>query len=255
MKMINSSKMLAMSALVVLSLCSVTASAQQAPAPKGADAAKEAGFKVVGQDGEEVSDEEATYWATVRGIETIQKRPVLKEGRLAISAYAGLIPNNIFEQYFPLGVRVNYFLLESLGLELSGSYALSNETTLRDYVEDERGIAASGLLLGDRQVAHVNFGVTWSPIFGKTAFRNKSINYFDMFLLGGAGVVIKRTQPDFNAEETIGGSVEGVLGAGMLYHFNNNMGLRLDFRQFIFLKASGGVANPSEVSVGFMYML
>lgn len=254
MKMINRSKMLALSAFLTLSLGGQALYAQ-GPAASDAKADQQGGFKVVDEGGQELKSEDPTYWSTVRGIETIQKRPVLKEGRLAVTAYAGMIPNNIFEQYFPIGLRVNYFILENLGLELSGSYALSNETTLNDYVNDDKGINATGLLLGDRQISHINFGVTWSPIFGKTAFRNKSLNYFDMYLLGGAGVVIKKTQQDFNTPESVGGSVEGVLGAGMMYYFNENIGLRADFRQFIFAKASKGVANPSEISLGFMYML
>lgn len=234
--------------LVAMTTLSSASAVAQAPA----DSNKPYEVK---KDGEKLTPDDPMYWATVRGIQTIQKREILKDGRLAITAYAGLIPNNIFEQYFPVGARLNYYLLESLSVELSGAYALGSETDLRKYVLDQQGINASGVLLGDVQIAHVTFGVTYSLLFGKTAWRNNSVQYFDLFVFGGAGVVIKETTADFGREPETSGDVEGALGIGLQYFLNNNMALRLDYRQFIFPKVTGGVANPSEASLGFSYFL
>lgn len=231
--------------VALISLCAANAMAQT-------DSTKPLEVK---KDGEKLSPDDPMYWATVRGIQTIQKREILKDGRLAVTAYAGLIPNNIFEQYFPVGARLNYYLLESLSVELSGSYAIGSETDLRKYVQDDQGINASGVLLGDVQIAHVTFGVTYSLLFGKTAWRNKTVQYFDVYVFGGAGVVIKETTSDFGREPETSGDVEGALGLGVQYFLNNDMALRLDYRQFIFPKVTGGVANPSEISLGFSYFL
>lgn len=202
----------------------------------------------------DIDPDDPMYWATVRGVETVQRREILKEGRFAVSAYGGIIPNNIFEQYVPVGLRLNYFVLEQVGLELSGNYALAMDTGLTATLKDDQGAGASAVLLGDKQISHVNFGVMWTPVFGKLAWRNKSLNYFDFYLLGGVGTLIKSTEATINGADTTGFVVEGTLGAGFFFFFNEHVALRTDYRQFIFGKGTGGVANPSEVSVGATYM-
>lgn len=247
-------KMMCLCALAVLGMAfgSSTAMAQ------GAAPAQDAEVKpteVTTEDGEALSKDDPMYWATVRGIQTIQKRGIQKDGRLSLTAYAGIIPNNIFERYYPVGLRVSYYVLESLSAELSGSYAFGQRTDLENYVLDDQGINADGLLLGDVQLAHVTFGVNYSLMFGKLAWLDDEIDYFDVYVFGGAGVVIKETREDFGEEPVVSGAVEGALGLGVQYFFNNDFALRLDYRQFIFPKVTGGVANPSEFSLGLSYFL
>ena len=118
-----------------------------------------------------------------------------------------------------------------------------------------KGAAAAGVLLGDQQLGRLNFGITWSPLFGKTSFSNRALNYFDMYIFGGFGMLAKQTQADFGLDPEVGFSPEGALGGGFMFFLNENMIIRLDFRQFIFQKVTGGVANPTELSAGFTYML
>lgn len=193
--------------------------------------------------------------AKLRGVEAVAPKAILKEGRFSLSAYTGIIPNNIFEQYVPLGLRADYYILENLGVEVAGSYVLGVDTGLTDTLQDEGGIGATGVLLGDKQVAHMNFGVVWSPIFGKAAFQNKSLNYFDFYVFGGFGLVVKQTQSSFGAAASTGVEPEGVVGLGLSLYLNEKMAMRADYRQFIFRKITGGVANPSEASIGFTYFL
>ena len=241
--------------VVAALLCAMAspAMAQEATTPAPAATTGVATGEVV--EKEELDPNDPLYWAKLRQIETVQRREILKEGRIGLSLYTGIIPNNIFEQYFPIGGRINYFVLENLGLELSGNYALSSDTGLIDTLSDSQGVGATAVQLGDRQRGHVNFGVMWSPVFGKMAWRNKSLNYFDFYLLGGAGTVFKSTQATIGSdEELVRPAVEGMLGAGMFFFLSQRWSLRLDFRQFIFTKVTGGVANPSEVSLGLMFM-
>lgn len=193
------------------------------------------------------------YWAKLRDVYTMQKRAFQKQGRFAATVYGGLIPNNAFEKYVPFGVRLNYFVLENLGLELATSYALSFKTGLEDQIrEASPGPGAQQVLVGDTQLSHTNFGVVWSPFYGKTAFYSSGLNYFDVYLFAGAGLVVTETQPDFNADPEKEFKPEGALGAGMAFYLGEHAALRLDFRQFVFQKVEGvgGVATPSEVSAG-----
>ncbi|MEM1350634.1 MAG: outer membrane beta-barrel domain-containing protein, partial [Myxococcota bacterium] len=193
--------------------------------------------------------------ADTRGIFTVQPRPMQKVERLAATAYIGTIPNNIFEQYFPVGVRLNYYILENLGVELAGSYAVRSDPGLTETIEDPRGVGADGVLLGDRQISHFNFGLTWSPFFGKTSFLNQGVSYFDAFVFAGVGAVVKESQVDFGTPANTGISPEGVLGLGLMYLLSQDISVRVDFRQYIFQSVRGGTATPSEVSLGFTYFV
>lgn len=203
-------------------------------------------------DDETLDPDDPLYWAKLRDVYTVQKRAFQKQGRLAVTVYGGLIPNNAFEKYIPIGLRINYFILENLGLELASSYAINIETGLESVIREPQGAGAQQILVGDTQLSHTNFGVVWSPFYGKTAFYNSALNYFDFYLFAGAGLVITETVPDFNEEPESDFKPEGALGAGLAYYLGDNAAVRIDFRQFVFQKVEGvgGVANPSEVSLG-----
>lgn len=213
-----------------------------------ADAPAEEGTEEEGAERPDPSD--PLYWAEMRDVFTVQKRPFLKEGRFSATVYAGLIPNNIFEQYFPLGLRFNYFILENIGVEFSGSYSLKSESGLDETVTDPQGIGAQDILIGDTQRIHSSLTVLWSPFYGKTSFYNSALNYFDLYVAAGAGVVVTQTQPDFNADPTSDTNVKGALGAGLAYYFGQRVALRFDFRQFLYNTEAGGLTKASEVSLG-----
>ncbi|GEM_PF-1689677 len=217
------------------------------------------------------------YWSTMRDVYSLQKRAFQKDGRFSLTLYGGIIPNNIFESYVPVGLRLNYFVLENIGIELSTSYSFSYDKGLADTIQEDTGVSAQQVLVADQQVAYafdfdnpardregldvgklfipsrVNFGVVWSPFYGKTAFYNSVISYFDFYLFAGAGLAITQTQRDFNAPKDADIKPEGALGAGMAFYLGQHLVTRLDFRQFVFAKVNGGVANPSEISLGLGY--
>ena len=196
------------------------------------------------------------YWAKVREIHTVQKRYLQKVGRFSASVYGGVIPNNIFERYYPVGLRLDYFILENIGIEVAGARAFKAPTSLEGVMDEDAGVNSKAVRVADSQVWHTNFGLLWSPFYGKTSFYENKIGYFDMYLFGGAGLVVTKTPDVANQpEDEVPSYVkpEGVLGAGLAFYAINNATVRLDYRQFIFQKVSGvgGVANPSEVSLGF----
>lgn len=255
----RSSRLIGLLVFAALLLTLSSASAQEEGAAEG-DAIEAAATDTSdsgaseAQVEEELDPDDPNYWAKTRDIFTVQKRPFQKQGRFSATFYTGIIPNNIFERYFPAGVRLNYYILENIGLELSGSYAFKADTDLKATIKEDQGVGAQQVLIGDTQVSHSNFGVVWSPFYGKTAFYNTVLNYFDLYLMGGAGLVITETQTDFNADTSAEFKPEGVLGGGIAFYFGQNASLRVDYRQFVFQKHEdngGGVANPSEISLGF----
>lgn len=251
---------LALSALIcslaALTLAPSLAMAQQAEAPASdtSDTAVPLSTQTTSQE-LPPDDDSAMYWAAMRDIYTVQKRAFTKEGRLSLTLYGGLIPNNIFEQFFPVGLRANYFLLENIGMELASSYAFRSKTGLEDILQDPKGIQAQQVLMGNSQVSHSNFAIMWSPFYGKSAMLGKYLHYFDLYLVAGAGLAISEIETDFNQSSSIEVKPEGVLGGGMAVFLTNHLGLRADFRQFVFERAGNlsGVSRPSEVSLGLSW--
>jgi outer membrane beta-barrel protein len=232
-------------------LVSLSPAMAQQPAPAAPEAANPAAPGAAAEQApqEEIDPNDPLFWAKTRDIFTVQKRPFQKQGRFAATIYGGIIPNNIFEQYYPVGLRLNYFILENIGLELAASYAFTVDTGLSDTIQSLDDDVPEPLI-GDTQVFHSNFGVVWSPFYGKTSFNNTVLNYFDLYLFGGAGLVITETQPDYGEPVSTATKPEGVLGAGLSFYLGDHATIRADYRQFIFQKVTGGVANPSEVSLG-----
>ncbi|MFP4600312.1 MAG: outer membrane beta-barrel domain-containing protein, partial [Persicimonas sp.] len=247
----NSSRFISLLVFAALLVGFSPAMAQETDA--AADGNAEAAEEEQSSEEEQLDPEDPQFWAKSREVYTVQKRPFLKEGRFAATLYGGIIPNNIFEQYFPAGLRLNYYILENIGLELAGSYAFKAPTGLKEDVRDQQGVGAEQILIGDTQIFHGNFGVVWSPFYGKTSFYSSALNYFDLYLFGGVGMVVTETQNDFNTPPDTGVKAEGVLGAGLAFYLGENASIRMDYRQFVFPQVNppGGIAQPSEVSLGF----
>lgn len=247
-------------AIAAASFAVAPAAAQQSAS--GESTKGEAAAESGSGGGQEGADEEKDkpdpnspdYWSEIRKVHTVQKRDFQKVNRFSVTAYGGLIPNNIFERYFPVGIRLNYFILENLGIELAGSYAFQSNTRLEEILSEPSGVGAEGVRVADSQRSHTNFGIVWSPFYGKTALYDNAIGYFDMYVFGGMGMMVAKTAEQLNQpKEEIPTVIkpEGVLGGGIAFYLLENAAIRADFRQFAFQKETGGVSNPSEVSVGF----
>ena len=222
-----------------------------------------AGGEAGGDAGLELEDpaERDLYWGDRRDVSVVQKRLFTKDGRLEVTAYSGVIPNDSFMTYIAVGGRVGYYFVESIGVEVSGAYsggALQIESGLSDDLRNDEDLQASVRLLS-RQNYRLNAAVTWSPFYGKFALIDAWLSNFDIYLVGGLGVVVTESPPPLSAPAGTANEVdpkpEGVLGAGIRFFVNDFTSVRLDYRQGIFEKLGGGVSTPSEISLGASFFL
>lgn len=228
----------------LLVLVTVVAVAPAAWAQEGGGAADE------GPLAEELQD----YWAERRDIRVIEHRLFEKAQRHELTAYFGIIPNDPFINYYPIGLRYDYWLLESVGLEADFSYigdTFRSDSDLSTFLSDN----GADVVLLDQQRWRGHFGVNWAPFYGKIAFLNLKLLHFDFNLFGGIGVVAVRSLNEDRTEEVDEYKVEGSLGCGVNLWFVDWFSLRIDFRQFIFEKAGGGAAHPSEISFGLSFFI
>lgn len=198
------------------------------------------------------ADQDA-FWADRRGVSVLQRRLYPTDGEFQLSLYVGAIPNDPFLRYFPVGLRAGYWVGESISIELSGSFIgpIRSESDLAEFLSQTSEI---DVFLRDEQIWRANVVALWSPIYGKFSFLGTKLAHFDWYFGAGFGVAGVENPLRDNlgvVESEI--KPEAVIATGWNLHFHQNWAGRIDYRQFIFQKASGGVTLPSEISLGVSY--
>jgi outer membrane beta-barrel protein len=201
-----------------------------------------------GQDEERVAPQLEQFWT--REVEAVQPLQVHKTRALELAVMVGVIPNDPYLFYIPLGLRAAFHLTERWAIEISFEGNLSVDTGLRRFLEEND--AALRAQIRDRQQLRVGAGASLAPLYGKVAIGRRVI-HFDGYLAAGAGVV--RTA----AEESIGLSAairpDFYLGTGLRVFVHGRWLLRLEGRQYLYLRPTdssgrgGGVGFPLELAV------
>ena len=222
------------------------APAEEAPLPSSGE---ELGLGSVEKDLE-------LYWGGKRDVSVVQKRLFPKDGRFEFTLFGGVIPNDPFLTYIPIGGRFNYYFQESISLEVAGSFTggpLQLDSELTTFLKNQRNIRANVDLL-DIQQWRAGATFVWSPFYGKLALLNAKLSHFDINLQGGFGVLQAESPPQNGiGDPATEFKPEGILGAGFRFFVTDNVTLRVDYRQFIFQKVNGGVATPSELTLGVSF--
>lgn len=207
-------------------------------------------------DGEElgtgsVEGDLELYWGGKRELSVVQKRLFTKDNKMEVSLFTGIIPNDPFVTYVPLGGRFNYYFLESISLEVAGSWAgLQLDSDLSSFLKNEKKIQANVELL-DVQQWRAGAGVVWSPFYGKMALLQRKLAHFDINVMAGFGALGVESPPQDGIGDPVKETrIEGILGAGFRFFLTKSVTLRVDYRQYIFQKTNGGTATPSEISLG-----
>lgn len=189
-----------------------------------------------------------SFWAEQRRVRVLQRRLYQTDGDFQLSLYVGSVPNDPFLNYFPVGLRFGYHLSETLAVELSGAYNIETQTDLADFLDETGDVS---VFLRDIQKWRANVAILWSPIYGKFSFAGTKLAHFDWFLGAGVGVVgVENPSTDNLNDVSTGVKPEVAIITGWNLHLTQRWALRLDYRQFIFQKEDGGVAFPSELSLG-----
>jgi outer membrane beta-barrel protein len=200
------------------------------------------------QDEEKVAPLLESYWGTE--VEVVQPRKVETARTVEIVGLVGVIPNDAFLVYVPVGVRVAYHVGARWALEASTEYNLSVDTGLRSYLEQSD--AELRARIRDRQQVRINAGALWSPVYGKVAMGRRVVR-FDGYLMGGAGIV--RTGEEKTVDLAAAVRPDFHLGAGLRVFLGGRFVARLEYRQYMFLRPQdnlgrgGGVGFPSEIAL------
>ena len=198
-----------------------------------------------------VSDQVAPVaWEENDTITVIQRLPYERAGRFYVTAFAGVVPNDPFVVYTPVGLRVGRFFNESLALELSASYldAFAFDRDLRGRV-GRSGEASSTVSLQDHPVARAQCSAAWSLFAAKARTASGQPIYLRGQLLAGFGALLAR-----DATDAIDPRAEGLAGFAFSAQISDTGSVGAEVRQTLCRRDSGGVLTPTEISLAFTHV-
>ncbi|MBU0551422.1 outer membrane beta-barrel domain-containing protein [Myxococcota bacterium] len=248
----------------VLSLCALLATfalpafAQEAvPLDDATAAAPTAIEDQTATDAEWRMEEDLSlFWGNLREVEVVQRRLYLKDGRLELTPYVGIIPNDDFLTYYPMGMRAGYHFSEAFSIEASYAYSLDVPSDLGKFLEgDKVGLTAAKIM----EYVHMyyNIDVLWAPIYGKFSLMGLKLTHFDTYFGIGAGLFHTTEYPKNNPDGNPKVKPAGNTIVGFRWFINKTFNLHTEYRHYFFQKIEdvGGISKPVEISFGLGLML
>lgn len=202
---------------------------------------------VVAEEKEQIDYDLERIWGVERDVSVIQKRVFEKDGRFEFSVNSGIVPNDEFFLYFPIGARVDYFFTEDIGIELAGAYIFSMNSDLKGFLDKQKFF--SSVELPQKLQFYGGLNGVWNPIHGKISVLGEKLSHFDMALYFGAGMIGTKVYKGHVEKNKY--SVYGNVGAGLRFYLSDSSALRLDYRHFFYPAEGGGVSFPAEITLGF----
>jgi outer membrane beta-barrel protein len=225
-----------------------------------------------------IADDEETIYS-------VQRKAYLVNSKLEITAFpVSFSFTDRFVQTYAPGASVTYHVAENFGLEVFGAYMLPNESGLTSEIL-EKGKLTPEIAKLTQQLWAAGLGVQWSPIYGKVQIAGTSLGNFNLYIGAGAGVGQTRVQcvagleldpergfdpaPDDSGKakcpmvdvgpedpedvyrvvyEPARLQFMGAFAAGMRFYFSNSIGLKLEFKDWLFSTRvyRPGTAEPTQ---------
>ena len=173
-----------------------------------------------GTDGEQVNLDsiKEKYWE--RGDETelgvVQNRTYSKKGKVELGFTGGVLFSDPFLDIKLAGITLGYHLSEYIAIQAVGMKYLVNPSTALQTFQQSLGATTNT----NNPNFYAGGEVNASLFYGKLSVLGKSIIYYDLMAIGGAGVT--------NTES--GNYLTPTLGVGQRFYLSKFASVRLDYR-------------------------
>ncbi len=250
-------------ALAAMLWCA-SAGAQTAPPEEAADPAGQSPEDAAG-GAPELTDDSATaaekdlerelglFWGERRKVEVVQKRLFEKDGGFELQAFAGVIPNDDFIVYSPVGARVAYNFSEAFAVQASFAFAMDHDTELTTFLVDEIGLKEADIQ--EFIDFYYNVNLLWAPVYGKISLLGLKLTHFDTYIGVGFGAFRTQTLDPENPVKNPEDKPAGNTVVGFRWYVTDWFNVQTDYRHFFFEKFKGGVSTPIELSLGLAFLL
>src|SRR6266508_2278556 len=144
-------------------------------------------------------------------VKAVQRKGFMKRGRFEVAPVFAATVNDAFYQKFGGGLRLAYNLQDSFAIALRGVTYRKPEFSdprnwqpapIRTDNAREGKIAFGGQLLSSQIYDQLMLEGVWSPVYGKVSVLDRQIIHFDLFLVGGFGLVWSATS--FEPRDNVG---------------------------------------------------
>ncbi len=162
------------------------------------------------------------YWA--RGDENemgvVQNRAYSKANKITLGVLGGAITSDPFYNNSAYGFNLGYHFSEYISLSALAWRSISSPSSaLLTYQSQNRGAINS-----NPQYAYYGGEIAGSILYGKLSVIGKSIIYYDLHLLAGAGMTGTEN----------GNFLTGHLGIGQRFFLSKRASLRVDYRLMLY---------------------
>jgi outer membrane beta-barrel protein len=238
----NKSLALAMLSSILLAVVPTSASAQAPAATPDAPLNTEA-----------VDEALDLYWGKQREITPLERRNHSHASRHEFTLFSGIIPNERFFSFYPVGLRYDLFFHNDFALEVSGAYMIPSPSALNTFFDDNS--RQLGDVLGEVNSGALVFlsglSFVWSPIHGKFAAFTAKLTHFDVYV--AAGVTVLGANEIEDGQESLTVTAGGHIGFGFRVQFVEWMAAKFEYRQH-FYDATGDATNtPAEFNFGISF--
>ena len=141
-------------------------------------------------------------------------------------------------------INVQYDVFDFLGFELSGGLFASQETAV---MKEIRALEASPILSDLHQMQWLLGGsLVVTPLYGKLSLASEWNPSFDLYFLGGGGIIGTNRQAPIATASAVTPSFH--LGLGLRFYVLRSLALRVGFRSYFFEDPDSGLLVDDNLS-------
>jgi len=174
-------------------------------------------------------------------IHAVQEREYRLNHELAFGV--GVLPLDAFYKGLLLQLSYTTHFSDHLAWQVArGAYSYNVDTGLRKQLIRDFSVNPTAF----EEVQYmVGSDIIWSPFYGKTAFLNKSVSHFEVFLIGGGSIL--------NLANSTGGP--GIFrpavnfGLGARLFSNKHLSYRLDLADNLVVSKDKGIFNVPTIQL------
>lgn len=229
--------------MIVAALCATIASTALLTAPTVAAQTVEP------LDTEALDSKLDQYWKA-------QERKSYRQGlydkadRHEFSIFFGVVPNDSFFSYIPVGLRWNFYFTDAFAIEVFGAYDISIDGDLKTFLE-EKGLYPILNEFPQQLQWNANAAIVWTPLHGKLAAFTTKLFHFDFNISLGVGAIGTTLERPGGTTDSIV-DFSGHLGLGLRFYVDRMIAIRADYKQFLY-GAESGIAVPAEFTIGVSF--
>lgn len=180
--------------------------------------------------------------------------------KIEIGVLAGYVSNDPYNRVIVPGIVGSYHYGDHSAIEVHGGYAMYTSKQLLGQVRDK--IARDPDVVSRPQF-FVTGNYVWSPIYGKLSAFGELVLHYDLYVLGGLGVVsdeIETNSSSTPSVKTVSDKIFPVTNLAIGQHFflSKKTAIRAEIRPYIFWEQIDEKWDPNgdvQINLGFTLLL